>query len=172
MMGASSDAYAREQEREAGPLWCCHVRASDELYAAPDYATALLWADYINLALPPRHEYDSVMGATPALWPWEPAGHAEDLPKSIAEFGTRDGSDLAVRVAELRNSAWRTTPELTREQEREALARDAALDLYEALKSLKFISIDKDNMEFRCDTTCYVLDTVRAALAKAEGRKP
>jgi hypothetical protein len=33
-----------------------------------------------------------------------------------------------------------------------------------ALGKLKWKSIDKDNMEFRCDITCYVMDEIRAAL--------
>lgn len=32
------------------------------------------------------------------------------------------------------------------------------------LGKLHWKSIDKDNMEFRCDTTCYVMDEIRAAL--------
>lgn len=32
------------------------------------------------------------------------------------------------------------------------------------LGKLHWKSIDKDNMEFRCDTTCYVIDEIRTAL--------
>jgi DNA repair exonuclease SbcCD ATPase subunit len=32
------------------------------------------------------------------------------------------------------------------------------------LGKLRWTSIDKDNMEFRCDTTCYVVDEIRRAL--------
>jgi hypothetical protein len=32
------------------------------------------------------------------------------------------------------------------------------------LGKLRWKSIDKDNMEFRCDATCYVMDEIRAAL--------
>ena len=46
---------------------------------------------------------------------------------------------------------------------------DAIADLIAAnerlralLGKLRWKSIDKDNMEFRCDTTCYVMDELRA----------
>ena len=32
------------------------------------------------------------------------------------------------------------------------------------LEKLHWKSIDKDNMEFRCDTTCFVMDDIRRAL--------
>ena len=37
------------------------------------------------------------------------------------------------------------------------------------LRSLHWKSIDKDNMEFECRTTCYVMDEIIKALAK-EGK--
>ncbi len=47
----------------------------------------------------------------------------------------------------------------------------AAPDLLAALKPLtgdRLKSIDKDNMEFRITLTCYEVDAIRAAIAKAE----
>jgi hypothetical protein len=72
-------------------LWCCHVRGPDDVHAAPDYKTALKWSDIINewsrKANKGVKEEDELWArATPALWPWSPESHAEDLPKSIAEF--------------------------------------------------------------------------------------
>lgn len=49
------------------------------------------------------------------------------------------------------------------------LRETAATELFAALKKLEWKSIDKDNMEFRCDTNCYVIDEIRAAIAKATG---
>ncbi len=36
--------------------------------------------------------------------------------------------------------------------------------LQKLLGKLRWESIDKDNMEWRCETTCYVMDEIRAAL--------
>ena len=76
-------------------LWCCHVRGPDDVYAAPDYETALKWADMTNainrrgrggkIESPASYD-DCLLKAVPALWPWSPESHAEGLPKSIAEF--------------------------------------------------------------------------------------
>lgn len=41
------------------------------------------------------------------------------------------------------------------------------------LEKLQWTSIDKDNMEFRCDTTCYVMDEIRRVLeTNALGLEP
>lgn len=74
-------------------LWCCHVRGPDDVHAAPDYETALKWADYINSInwRGPKGETvavasvdDLILRAVPAPWPWSAEEHAEDLPKSMA----------------------------------------------------------------------------------------
>lgn len=80
-------------------LWCCHVRGPDDVYAAPDYDTALAWSDLLNemnwrsdtYPKPARFEnpksyQDCLVKAVPALWPHSAEAHAEDLPKSIAGF--------------------------------------------------------------------------------------
>lgn len=77
------------------PLWCCHVRGPDEVHAAPDYATALTWAD-VCLAIDRMVDHsDDLMpflSATPALWPHSAESHAEDLPKSIAYFSAPEAA--------------------------------------------------------------------------------
>lgn len=87
-------------ERE-GILWCCHVRGPDDVCAAPDYATALAWSDTLNalnwkvdeLRYPKPRSFENpssyqecLVKAVPAIWPYSPQAHAEDLPKSIAGF--------------------------------------------------------------------------------------
>ena len=77
-------------------LWCCHARGPDDVYAAPDYETALRWSDVLNetnwrsgsgLKIPNPVSYaDCLIKAVPAPWPHSPESHAEDLPKSIAGF--------------------------------------------------------------------------------------
>jgi hypothetical protein len=90
------------------PLWCCHVRGPDDVYAAPDYATALVWADVLNelnwnsrdprypkpisFKNPEKYE-DCLIKAVPAIWPHSPESHAEDLPKSLAGFADPAVSD-------------------------------------------------------------------------------
>lgn len=89
-------------------LWCCHVRGPDEVHAAPDYETALRWADMVN-AIDERMMRTGalagsacpLMRAVPAPWPWSPEAHAEDMPKSIAGFAlaVQHKSDCAVNNA-------------------------------------------------------------------------
>lgn len=75
-------------------LWCCHVRGPDDVHAAPDYATALAWADMLTeMDRAATHDGNGVFGnltpfmnAVPAPWPWSAEAHAADLPKSIAYF--------------------------------------------------------------------------------------
>jgi hypothetical protein len=73
-------------------LWCCHARGPDDVYAAPDYETALAWSDVLNETNwhgPRNHpaSYSScLIKAAPAPWPHSPESHAEDLPKSIEGF--------------------------------------------------------------------------------------
>lgn len=76
-------------------LWCCHVRGPDDVHAAPDYETALKWADMTNAVnwrglkgtiKPPASYDDCLLKAVPAIWPWSPEAHAKDMPKSIADF--------------------------------------------------------------------------------------
>lgn len=87
------------QQPPSAFLWCCHVRGPDDVYAAPDYETALAWSDILNEmnwrsgAYPkplgfqnPASYADCLVKATPAPWPYSAEAHAEDLPKSIAGF--------------------------------------------------------------------------------------
>ncbi len=71
-------------------LWCCHVRGPDDVHAAPDYATALKWADYLlDLDRATDHHKDPWLpyfSAIVAPWPYSAESHAEDLPKSMAYF--------------------------------------------------------------------------------------
>lgn len=77
-------------------LWCCHVRGPDDVYAAPDYITALAWSDAINelnwtarsgiCAKNPNSFEDCLLKAVPAPWPHSPEAHAEDLPRSVMGF--------------------------------------------------------------------------------------
>jgi len=47
----------------------------------------------------------------------------------------------------------------------EDLKREALTAALQLVMQQKWISIDKDNMEFQCTTTCFVLDKIRDALA-------
>ena len=76
-------------------LWCCHVRGPDDVHAAPDYETALKWADMTNAINwrgiggkidPPASYDDCLLKAVPAPWPWSAEAHAENMPKSINDF--------------------------------------------------------------------------------------
>lgn len=80
-------------------LWCCHVRGPDDVYAAPDYETALKWSDITNALNwrgregkiePPASYDDCLLKAAPAVWPWSAEAHAENLTKSIRDFTPRN----------------------------------------------------------------------------------
>lgn len=84
----------------AAVLWCCHIRGPDDVHAAPDYETALKWADTVNalnwragnggVKTPdPVSFEDCLLKAVPAVWPHSAQSHAEDLPKSIEGFAIR-----------------------------------------------------------------------------------
>lgn len=75
-------------------LWCLHVRASDDVHPAPDYETALKWADYMfetfdRTAILSGDEDMVLLRAVPAPWPWSAESHAADLEKSIADWTPR-----------------------------------------------------------------------------------
>jgi hypothetical protein len=79
-------------------LWCCHARGPDDVYAAPDYATALAWSDALNevnwsksskLNIPDPASWDEcLVRAAPAPWPYSQEAHAENLPKSVEGFSS------------------------------------------------------------------------------------
>lgn len=80
-----------EQPSVAPFLWCCHVRGPDDVHPAPDYETALKWADYINSLnwRGPKGESvavasidDLILRAVPAPWPWSAEEHALRLAES------------------------------------------------------------------------------------------
>lgn len=86
-------------------LWCCHVRGPDDVYAAPDYETALAWSDILNemnwrcekYPKPgafenPRNYADCLVKAVPAPWPHSAEAHARDMPKSIEGFRLPDAA--------------------------------------------------------------------------------
>ncbi|MGI4744936.1 MAG: hypothetical protein ACRYFY_02670 [Janthinobacterium lividum] len=75
-------------------LWCVHTIGPDDINAAPDFDTAEEWATRHNRLM---REYTTATGmdndpnwplvrCVVALWPWDPASHANDLPHSIREF--------------------------------------------------------------------------------------
>ena len=73
-------------------LWCCHVRGPDDVYASPDYETALAWADMMNSLnwecrtdAPPSW-YECLIKAAPAVWMWSKEEHESELPKSLRQF--------------------------------------------------------------------------------------
>lgn len=83
-------------------LWCCHVRGPDDVYAAPDYMTALAWSDALNeinwrgasdLKIEnPKSFEDCLIKAVPAPWPHTAEAHATNLPRSIADFSDPSAS--------------------------------------------------------------------------------
>jgi hypothetical protein len=95
------DAMSQTFDRPAPAeslLWCCHARGPDDVYAAPDYITALAWSDALNeinwrksskLELKDPASWDEcLIKAAPALWPHGPEAHAENLPKSLEGFSS------------------------------------------------------------------------------------
>jgi len=58
------------------PLWMVHVLGPDEIYPAPDHATAVEWCAGMNEAIP---ESDVLCVAVPALWTGSSKDHAAGL---------------------------------------------------------------------------------------------
>jgi hypothetical protein len=79
---------------DAKILWCCHVRGPDDVYAAPDYETALRWSDIMNECnwmrgkdrQPPSSWADCLIKASPAIWPWSAQAHRANVPRSVRDF--------------------------------------------------------------------------------------
>lgn len=75
-------------------LWCMHCRAQDEVHPAPDYETALKWADAVfeRFDVPTIKAGDENMPlirAVPAPWPWDAKSHTDGLAQSIADWTPR-----------------------------------------------------------------------------------
>lgn len=75
-------------------LWCVHIIGPEDVHAAPDFDTAEQWATRQNRLM---REYTTAAGmdddpywpevrAVVALWPWDAASHAKDLPRSLRDF--------------------------------------------------------------------------------------
>jgi len=62
-------------------LWCMHHIGPDDVYPAPDFATAQKWADWANDAFA---EHADISRFVVAVWPWDAESHAAGLDESIA----------------------------------------------------------------------------------------
>lgn len=63
-------------------LWSMHILGPDDMYPAPDLATAFKWCEYVNSELAPRTP-DVLCAAIPALWDGTPEQHAKSLPEAM-----------------------------------------------------------------------------------------
>lgn len=82
---ASSEAVERLEADDVGLLWAMHIIGPDEIWAAPDHATAVKWCAYVNDELAPRDK--SVLTvAVPVLWHHDRLSHAAALPQSIEDW--------------------------------------------------------------------------------------
>ncbi|WP_278069865.1 hypothetical protein [Brevundimonas sanguinis] len=64
------------------PLWMMHVIGPDDIYPAPDHATAVKWCAYLNRVIAPRVP-GVLCVAVPAIWTGTAEEHAEGLPEAI-----------------------------------------------------------------------------------------
>jgi hypothetical protein len=82
-----------ETGRVERTLWCLHTIGPDDINAAPDFDTAVAWAEYHNRQ---TEAYTVMRGmqndphwpfvrSVVAIWPGTPEAHAESLPDSIAQ---------------------------------------------------------------------------------------
>ena len=65
------------------PLWMVHVLGPDEIYPAPDHATAVEWCAGLNGAIP---DSDVLCVAVPALWTASSKDHAAGLKDARDDF--------------------------------------------------------------------------------------
>ncbi|MCC4295812.1 hypothetical protein [Brevundimonas aurantiaca] len=63
-----------------GPLWMMHVIGPDDIYPAPDHATAVEWCAALNASMPAS---DVLCVAVPAIWTGTPEAHAEGLSETV-----------------------------------------------------------------------------------------
>ena len=64
------------------PLWMMHVIGPDDIYPAPDHATAVQWCAYLNSEIAPK--VPSVLCvAVPAIWTGTAEEHADGLAEAI-----------------------------------------------------------------------------------------
>ena len=63
-----------------GPLWMMHVIGPDDIYPAPDHATAVEWCAALNASTPKN---DVLCVAVPAIWIGTPEAHAEGLSEAV-----------------------------------------------------------------------------------------
>lgn len=64
------------------PLWMMHVIGPDDVYPAPDHATAVQWCAYLNREIAPKVP-EVLCVAVPAIWTGTPEEHAEGLAEAI-----------------------------------------------------------------------------------------
>lgn len=80
------------------PLWMVHVLGPDEIYPAPDHATAVQWCAGMNGAIPGS---DVLCVAVPALWTGSSKDHAAGLKDARDDFSAlaRPATSAASEVA-------------------------------------------------------------------------
>jgi hypothetical protein len=66
----------------AEPLWMMHVIGPDDIYPAPDHATAVQWCAYLNSEIAPKVP-DVLCVGVPAIWTGTADEHAEGLAEAI-----------------------------------------------------------------------------------------
>ena len=64
-------------------LWAMHLRGPDDIYPAPDHATAQNWCDYVNDFVA-QVGSDVEVIAAPVHWSGTAEAHAEGLPLTVS----------------------------------------------------------------------------------------
>lgn len=104
-----------EPGRVERTLWCLHTIGPDDINAAPDFDTAVAWAEYHNRQ---TEAYTIMRGmqndpnwpfvrSVVAIWPGMPEAHAESLPDSIAQCSPPVSATPAPDSEKLREAARR-----------------------------------------------------------------
>jgi len=75
---------------EGAALWAMHLRGPDDIYPAPDHATAQNWCDYVNDFVA-QVGSDVEVIAAPVHWSGTDEAHAEGLPLAVAGWTLPDG---------------------------------------------------------------------------------
>lgn len=78
------------EQKLAGPLWMMHVLGPDDIYAAPDHATAVQWCADLNRQFDGS---DVLIVGVPAIWTGTPDAHSEQLPLSVGLWGKAPSPD-------------------------------------------------------------------------------
>lgn len=86
-------------------LWCLHHIGADDIYPAPDFATAQNWADWANTHFA---DHADISRFVVAVWPHAASNHAAGLENSVRQWTVPAEATVkqSLTVGERPNPDW------------------------------------------------------------------